>query len=163
MPHLKHALAALSMSLREGMSSEKIYRFISDPGHKENLSGRVRAACLNCRRKKTKCSGEVPCGTCEEKGIACEGLTERKRPTKNGGKRSCANSARRSSEDFASEDSNRRETLSTPRRREWTETASLSVVRQLISKNKPPPTPRIPVTRVELHLDERTQLHLRLS
>lgn len=94
------------MALRENMSNEKVYRFVSDPGHKENLSGRVRAACLNCRRKKTKCSGEVPCNTCEEKGVVCEGLTERKRPTKNGDRRSRASSSRRSSLDLGSEDGN---------------------------------------------------------
>ena len=70
------------MPPQDSSSNEKVYRFISDPGHKENLSGRVRAACVTCRRKKIKCSGEIPCGTCEEKGIACEGLTERKRPRK---------------------------------------------------------------------------------
>ena len=71
------------MPLEECSDSEKVYHFISDPGHKENLSGRVRAACITCRRKKIKCSGEVPCSTCQEKGIACEGITERKRPKKN--------------------------------------------------------------------------------
>ncbi|PPJ58971.1 hypothetical protein CBER1_04130 [Cercospora berteroae] len=61
-------------------ANEKTFRFISDPGHKENLSGRVRAACLTCRRKKIKCSGELNCRTCREKGLVCEGLPERKRP-----------------------------------------------------------------------------------
>ncbi|PIB01270.1 hypothetical protein CB0940_01865 [Cercospora beticola] len=61
-------------------AKEKTFRFISDPGHKENLSGRVRAACLTCRRKKIKCSGELNCRTCREKGLVCEGLPERKRP-----------------------------------------------------------------------------------
>ena len=51
-----------------------------------------------------KCSGEVPCSTCEEREIACEGQTERKRPTKNAGRRSRASSARRSSQDLGSED-----------------------------------------------------------
>lgn len=88
------------------MNNDKVFRFISDPGHKENLSGRVRAACLNCRRKKTKCSGDVPCSTCEEKDIVCEGLTERKRPAKGAGRRSRASSTRRSSQDRGSEDGN---------------------------------------------------------
>ncbi|KAM3415936.1 hypothetical protein BST61_g9427 [Cercospora zeina] len=61
-------------------TNEKTFRFISDPGHKENLSGRVRAACLTCRRKKIKCSGEFNCRTCREKGLVCEGLPARKRP-----------------------------------------------------------------------------------
>lgn len=75
-------LCQIIMAPQGSTSKEKAYRFISDPGHKENLSGRVRAACVTCRRKKIKCSGDVPCGTCEEKGIRCEGLTERKRPKK---------------------------------------------------------------------------------
>ncbi|KAK4634492.1 hypothetical protein CLAFUW4_01617 [Fulvia fulva] len=62
------------------VTDAQTYRFISDPGHKENLSGRVRAACLTCRRKKIKCSGEPNCRTCREKGLVCEGLPERKRP-----------------------------------------------------------------------------------
>ncbi|EME49228.1 hypothetical protein DOTSEDRAFT_76599 [Dothistroma septosporum NZE10] len=60
------------------------FRFISDPGHKENLSGRVRAACLTCRRKKIKCSGEPHCRTCRDRGVECEGFPERKRPRKDG-------------------------------------------------------------------------------
>lgn len=60
--------------------SDRVFQFISDPRHKENLSGRVRAACITCRRKKIKCSGEINCRTCQEKGLVCEGLPERKRP-----------------------------------------------------------------------------------
>lgn len=63
-------------------ANDRTYRFISDPGHKENLSGRVRAACLTCRKKKIKCSGELNCRTCREKGLVCEGLPERKKPSK---------------------------------------------------------------------------------
>lgn len=51
----------------------------SDPTHKENLSGRVSAACLNCRRKKIKCSGSQDCDQCLEKGLVCEGPPSRKR------------------------------------------------------------------------------------
>lgn len=76
---------------------DQSFRFISDPTHKENLSGRVTAACLNCRRKKIKvrqtlygyttssltfwkCSGELNCSTCRERGLVCEGPPQRKRP-----------------------------------------------------------------------------------
>ncbi|KAK4574399.1 hypothetical protein LTR86_002161 [Recurvomyces mirabilis] len=61
-------------------SSDRTYQFISDPTHKENLSGRVTAACLNCRKKKIKCSGEESCKQCNEKGLVCEGPPSRKRP-----------------------------------------------------------------------------------
>lgn len=56
----------------------RTYRFISDRFHKENLSGRVRAACVTCRRRKVKCEGVEPCRTCNEKGLVCEGLPKRK-------------------------------------------------------------------------------------
>ncbi|KAK6390733.1 hypothetical protein LTR65_005337 [Meristemomyces frigidus] len=61
---------------------DRRYEFIADPAHKENLSGRVTAACLNCRRKKIKCSGEAVCRQCREKGLVCEGPPSRKRPRK---------------------------------------------------------------------------------
>lgn len=44
---------------------------------------RVTAACLNCRRKKVKCSGEVDCRQCQEKGLVCEGPPSRKRAKNN--------------------------------------------------------------------------------
>ncbi|KAF7186307.1 hypothetical protein HII31_12382 [Pseudocercospora fuligena] len=66
-------------------ADERVYRFISDPSHKENLSGRVRAACLTCRRKKIKCSGERNCRTCREKGLFCEGFPARKWLKREGG------------------------------------------------------------------------------
>ena len=52
--------------------NDRTFQFISDPTHKENLSGRVTAACLNCRRKKIRCSGEAQCRQCAEKGIHCD-------------------------------------------------------------------------------------------
>ncbi|KAK3675303.1 hypothetical protein LTR78_004813 [Recurvomyces mirabilis] len=66
-------------------SSDRTYQFISDPTHKENLSGRVTAACLNCRKKKIKCSGEESCKQCNEKGLVCEGPPSRKRPRRDSG------------------------------------------------------------------------------
>ncbi|KAK5745292.1 hypothetical protein LTR17_001453 [Elasticomyces elasticus] len=59
------------------------FQFVSDPNHKENLSGRVTAACLNCRRKKIKCSGEADCRQCRDKGLLCEGPPTRRRPNRN--------------------------------------------------------------------------------
>lgn len=96
------------MAPKDSSTNEKLYRFISDPGHKETLSERVQAACVTCRRKKIKCSGDVPCTTCEEKGIVCEGILDRKRPKKNQDRRSRANSVRgerRSSRGARSDDS----------------------------------------------------------
>ncbi|KAK5674138.1 hypothetical protein LTS10_013123 [Elasticomyces elasticus] len=64
------------------MHSERTFQFVSDPNHKDNLSGRVTAACLNCRRKKIKCSGEAECRQCREKGLVCKGPPPRKRPNR---------------------------------------------------------------------------------
>ncbi|KAK5130295.1 hypothetical protein LTR08_002218 [Meristemomyces frigidus] len=60
--------------------NDQTYTFIDDPNHKPTLSGRVTAACLNCRRKKIKCSGEADCQQCQEKGLVCDGPPSRKRP-----------------------------------------------------------------------------------
>lgn len=55
------------------------YQFITDPSYDETLSGRVRAACINCSRRKVKCSGRIPCETCVSQNKTCEGL---KKPTR---------------------------------------------------------------------------------
>ncbi|KAK5132588.1 hypothetical protein LTR08_008847 [Meristemomyces frigidus] len=60
--------------------NDQTYTFIDDPNHKPTLSGRVTAACLNCRRKRIKCSGEADCQQCQEKGLVCDGPPSRKRP-----------------------------------------------------------------------------------
>lgn len=65
-----------------GTTGERTYSFVSDPTHTETLSGRVSAACINCRRKKIKCSGEADCQTCREKGLVCEGLLPRSQTKK---------------------------------------------------------------------------------
>ncbi|KAK5126648.1 hypothetical protein LTR85_009582 [Meristemomyces frigidus] len=72
--------ASIDATASPTLMQDRMYRFIADPAHKENLSGRVSAACLNCRRKKIKCSGEVDCRQCQEKGLVCEGPPSRKRP-----------------------------------------------------------------------------------
>ncbi|KAK4903076.1 hypothetical protein LTR27_000004 [Elasticomyces elasticus] len=82
------------------MQSSRTFQFIGDPYHKvprganivevveitttnqdnqENLSGRVTAACVNCRRKKIKCGGGSECQACQEKGLVCDGPSFRKR------------------------------------------------------------------------------------
>merc|ERR1712072_1512428 len=61
---------------------ERTYTFIDDPNHKQTLSGRVQAACLTCRKKKIKCSGEQPCRQCTDKRLVCEEAPSRKRPQK---------------------------------------------------------------------------------
>ncbi|KAK3633279.1 hypothetical protein LTR56_002516 [Elasticomyces elasticus] len=60
------------------MQSNHTFQFVGDPYHKENLSGRVTAACINCRRKKIKCGGGRECKACREKDLVCEGPSFRK-------------------------------------------------------------------------------------
>ncbi|KAK0281701.1 hypothetical protein LTR35_007382 [Friedmanniomyces endolithicus] len=61
--------------------ADQTFHFINnEPNHKQNLSGRVSAACVNCRRKKIRCTGEADCRQCREKGLICEGPPSRRRP-----------------------------------------------------------------------------------
>ncbi|KAK5678214.1 hypothetical protein LTS10_009384 [Elasticomyces elasticus] len=57
----------------------------TNPGNQENLSGRVTAACVNCRRKKIKCGGGRECKACQVKGLVCEGPSFRKRASNDDG------------------------------------------------------------------------------
>lgn len=70
-------LAMQSTANSPGSTSRELV-WMSDPTSFETLSGRVRLACLTCRRKKQKCSGDVPCSTCVMSGGNCEGLVARK-------------------------------------------------------------------------------------
>ncbi|KAK5712833.1 hypothetical protein LTR15_011826 [Elasticomyces elasticus] len=67
------------------MRSNRTFQFISDPNHKENLSGRITAACVNCRRKKIKCGGGRECKACQEKGLVCKGPSFRERASNDDG------------------------------------------------------------------------------
>ena len=53
-------------------------RFVStDHGQPHSKRRRILAACLTCRRRKTRCSGEKPsCKTCSENGQECSGYAE---------------------------------------------------------------------------------------
>ena len=53
-------------------------RFVStDHGQPHSKRRRILAACLTCRRRKTRCSGEKPaCKTCSENGHECSGYAE---------------------------------------------------------------------------------------
>lgn len=49
-------------------------RFISSEGPPHAKRRRINAACLTCRRRKTRCSGEKPvCKTCTDNGHSCAG------------------------------------------------------------------------------------------
>ena len=53
-------------------------RFVSTDGQPHTKRRRINAACLTCRRRKTRCSGERPqCNTCTDAGHVCTGYADR--------------------------------------------------------------------------------------
>lgn len=53
-------------------------RFVATDGQPHTKRRRINAACLTCRKRKTRCSGERPeCKTCTENGHLCSGYTGR--------------------------------------------------------------------------------------
>ncbi|KAI5777254.1 fungal-specific transcription factor domain-containing protein, partial [Geopyxis carbonaria] len=52
-------------------------RFVSNDGFPHAKRRRISAACLTCRKRKTRCSGEKPaCDTCKQNGHECKGYRE---------------------------------------------------------------------------------------
>ncbi|KAL2131779.1 hypothetical protein VTI74DRAFT_4607 [Chaetomium olivicolor] len=55
----------------------KALRFVNNQGQPPSKRRRINAACLTCRRRKTRCAGEKPvCSTCQRNGHFCEGYTD---------------------------------------------------------------------------------------
>lgn len=53
-------------------------RFVSTDGQPHAKRRRINAACLTCRKRKTRCSGERPeCKTCTDNGHVCAGYADR--------------------------------------------------------------------------------------
>lgn len=53
-------------------------RFVSTDGQPYTKRRRITSACLTCRKRKTRCSGERPeCKTCTDNGHVCSGYAER--------------------------------------------------------------------------------------
>ena len=40
---------------------------------------RAKSACIRCRNRKTKCSGDIPCKRCKNGNFKCEYMRKRKR------------------------------------------------------------------------------------
>ncbi|KAL6229235.1 hypothetical protein BDW75DRAFT_245915 [Aspergillus navahoensis] len=58
-------------------SAPKQIRFVSTDGQPQTKRRRVNAACLTCRKRKTRCSGEQPvCRTCVDFNHKCLGYSE---------------------------------------------------------------------------------------
>lgn len=52
-------------------------RFVNNQGRPPSKRRRISAACLTCRRRKTRCDGEKPlCSTCTKNGHECLGYPE---------------------------------------------------------------------------------------
>ncbi|AEO71763.1 uncharacterized protein THITE_2124588 [Thermothielavioides terrestris NRRL 8126] len=66
----------------------KQIRFVNNQGQPPSKRRRINAACLTCRKRKTRCAGEKPdCSTCKKNGHVCLGysdLVERKREGRDG-------------------------------------------------------------------------------
>ncbi|KAK0376099.1 hypothetical protein CMEL01_03151 [Colletotrichum melonis] len=55
----------------------KQIRFVTNQGHPPSKRRRINAACLTCRKRKTRCAGERPsCSTCAKNGHTCLGYNE---------------------------------------------------------------------------------------
>ncbi|OAG41728.1 hypothetical protein AYO21_03963 [Fonsecaea monophora] len=61
-------------------------RFVSIDGQPHTKRRRINAACLTCRKRKTRCSGERPeCKTCTDNKHVCSGYADR--PSRRDGER----------------------------------------------------------------------------
>jgi hypothetical protein len=55
----------------------KQIRFVNNQGQPPSKRRRINAACLTCRKRKTRCAGEKPdCSTCKKNGHVCLGYTD---------------------------------------------------------------------------------------
>ncbi|KAH7039901.1 fungal-specific transcription factor domain-containing protein [Microdochium trichocladiopsis] len=61
----------------EAMPAPKQIRFVNNQGQPPAKRRRINAACLTCRKRKTRCAGEHPvCSTCTKNGHECQGYTD---------------------------------------------------------------------------------------
>ncbi|KAM7208523.1 Fungal specific transcription factor domain containing protein [Naviculisporaceae sp. PSN 640] len=55
----------------------KQIRFVNNQGQPPSKRRRINAACLTCRKRKTRCAGEKPiCSTCTKNGHTCLGYND---------------------------------------------------------------------------------------
>ncbi|KAI0450401.1 fungal-specific transcription factor domain-containing protein [Xylaria acuta] len=61
----------------EAVPTPKQIRFINNQGQPPTKRRRINAACLTCRKRKTRCAGEHPtCSTCDRNGHVCLGYSD---------------------------------------------------------------------------------------
>ncbi|KAI0967981.1 fungal-specific transcription factor domain-containing protein [Xylaria arbuscula] len=59
------------------LPTPKQIRFINNQGQPPTKRRRINAACLTCRKRKTRCAGEHPtCSTCDKHGHLCLGYSD---------------------------------------------------------------------------------------
>lgn len=70
-------LPTSNTSSRSFLPPPRQIRFVSTDGQPHTKRRRINAACLTCRKRKTRCSGERPeCKTCTENGHDCSGYAD---------------------------------------------------------------------------------------
>lgn len=76
----EHGTAPQPQTVSNGtfLPTPKQIKFISTDGQPHSKRRRINAACLTCRKRKTRCSGERPeCKTCTDNAHVCAGYTEK--------------------------------------------------------------------------------------
>ncbi|KAI1759087.1 fungal-specific transcription factor domain-containing protein [Hypoxylon sp. FL1150] len=59
------------------LPTPKQIRFVNNQGQPPTKRRRINAACLTCRKRKTRCAGEHPtCSTCTKNGHVCLGYSD---------------------------------------------------------------------------------------
>ncbi|KAK0740147.1 fungal-specific transcription factor domain-containing protein [Schizothecium vesticola] len=78
----------MASAMNPTLPPPKQIRFVNNQGQPPSKRRRINAACLTCRKRKTRCAGEKPvCSTCTKNGHDCLGyndLIEKKRDNDNG-------------------------------------------------------------------------------
>ncbi|KAI1736394.1 fungal-specific transcription factor domain-containing protein [Xylaria scruposa] len=70
-------MATLINTNDEALPTPKQIRFINNQGQPPTKRRRINAACLTCRKRKTRCAGEHPtCSTCDRNGHVCLGYSD---------------------------------------------------------------------------------------
>ncbi|KAI3541990.1 hypothetical protein CSPX01_07217, partial [Colletotrichum filicis] len=70
-------LRAMTSIVNGATPAPKQIRFVTNQGHPPSKRRRINAACLTCRKRKTRCAGERPsCSTCAKNGHTCLGYNE---------------------------------------------------------------------------------------
>ncbi|KAK2595084.1 hypothetical protein QQS21_007215 [Conoideocrella luteorostrata] len=73
-------MASILNKTDSGPSQARQIRFVNNQGQPPSKRRRINAACLTCRRRKTRCAGERPvCSTCTKNGHQCQGYPEEPR------------------------------------------------------------------------------------